>query len=401
VNDTYGHGAGDELLRVVAQRLVACVRPADTVARLGGDEFAVLLENTGPGEATVAVQRMLEVAGRPVPLAGTEVVVHTSIGLTTSTDASVTPDQLLAQADAAMYSAKARGKHRYDLFVPAMQVAMESRSRLRTELDRGLTRGEFRLLYQPIVELRTGAQVGVEALVRWQHPERGLLPPGEFIALAEDSGQIVDLGAWVVAAACRDVAALGGAGRVSVNVSARQLQHPRLLPDIREALAASGLHPERLVLEITETATVSGSAADIEATLATLGALKELGLKIALDDFGTGYSPLSYLRRFPVDLLKIDRSFVAGIVGSVEDEAIVRGVVEMAHALGLQAVAEGVEEPAQHALLLALGCDMGQGYLWMRPSELHVAVAGSPQVPVPRPPELPPAVALPGGAPAG
>jgi EAL domain-containing protein (putative c-di-GMP-specific phosphodiesterase class I) len=326
------------------------------------------------------------------------VVVHTSIGLTTTRDSSVTPDQLLAQADAAMYSAKARGKHRYDCFVPAMQVEMESRSRLRTELDRGLTRGEFHLLYQPIVELGTGAQVGMEALVRWEHPERGLLAPDEFIALAEDSGQIVDLGAWVVAAACRDVAALGGEGRVSVNVSARQLQHPRLLSDIRQALTASGLDPARLILEITETATVSGSAADIEATLATLAELKDLGLKIALDDFGTGYSPLSYLRRFPVDLLKIDRSFVAGIVGSVEDEAIVRGVIEMAHALGLQAVAEGVEEPAQHELLRQLGCDMGQGYLWMRPSLLHLASVPRPVgVPVPRTPP----VVLPDGAPSG
>ena len=384
INDTHGHAAGDELLRAIAQRLVACVRPADTVARLGGDEFAVLLEETDLPSATAAVQRMLELTCRPVPLAGTEVVVHSSIGLTVSTAVDTTPDQLLAQADAAMYSAKQRGKHRYDLFVPAMQIAIESRSRLRTELDRALANDELRLLYQPIVDLGTGQQVGMEALVRWQHPDRGLLAPGEFISVAEDSGQVVDLGAWVLRTACRDVAALGAAGRVSVNVSARQLQHPRLMGDVQAALSESGLPPDRLVLEITETAAVTGSAAEIEATLATLTALKELGLQIALDDFGTGYSPLSYLRRFPVDLLKIDRSFVSGIVGSTEDEAIVRGVIEMAHALGLKTVAEGVEEPAQRELLLGLGCDMGQGYLWSRPTDLDAAAQGL-QLPLPRP----------------
>ena len=368
VNDTFGHAAGDELLQAVAARLVACVRPADTVARLGGDEFAVLLEGSDLAAAEEVAKRMLQATALPVALAGTEVVVHTSIGLTLSEDSSQTPDQLLAQADAAMYAAKDRGKQRFDVFVPAMQSAMEARSRLRTELGRALTRDQLELRYQPMVDLRTGRKTGVEALVRWRHPERGLLAPDAFIASAEESGQILDLGAWVLETACRDARRLPASTRMSVNVSARQLQHPDLVRVVRAALASSGLPASRLTLEITETATVSGSQSEVEATISRLTELRALGLQVALDDFGTGYSPLSYLRRYPVDLLKIDRSFVRGIVTGVEDRAIVRGVIEMAHALGMRALAEGVETPEQAALLTELGCDLGQGFLWMRPA---------------------------------
>ncbi len=371
VNDTFGHAAGDELLRAVAQRLVGCVRPADTVARLGGDEFAVLLEDADLDDASEVAERMLIATAAPVALAGTEVVVHTSIGLTLSIDPAVTPDQLLAQADAAMYTAKERGKQRYDVFIPAMQTAMEARSRVRTELDRALSRGELVLHYQPVVDLRTGRKIGVEALVRWEHPERGLLAPEAFIGHAEDSGQILGIGAWVLETACRAARDLPEDARMSVNVAARQLQHPALVADVRAALTSSGLPAARLTLEITETATLSGTQADVEAMIARLAELRALGVQVALDDFGTGYSPLSYLRRYPVDLLKIDRSFVTGIVGGAEDEAIVRGVVEMAHALGMRALAEGVETQEQADLLTGLGCDFGQGYLWMRPAPLE------------------------------
>jgi diguanylate cyclase (GGDEF)-like protein/PAS domain S-box-containing protein len=371
VNDTFGHAAGDELLQEVAQRLVGCVRPADTVARLGGDEFAVLLEDSTLADAQDVAERVLHATSMPVSLGGSEVVVHASIGITLADDPGETPDQLLAQADAAMYTAKERGKQRYDVFAPAMQAAMEARSRVRTELDRALTRGELALHYQPVVDLRTGSKTGVEALVRWQHPERGLLPPKDFIEHAEDSGHILGIGTWVLHTACRDALALPPTTRMSVNVSARQLQHPGLVAVVQDALTSSGLPAHRLVLEITETATVSGSPSEVEATIGRLTELRALGLAVALDDFGTGYSPLSYLRRYPVDVLKIDRSFVTGIVGAPEDQAIVRGVVEMAHALGMRALAEGVETEAQATLLTALGCDLGQGYLWMRPEPLE------------------------------
>ncbi|MCU1594198.1 MAG: Sensory box histidine kinase [Frankiales bacterium] len=366
VNDSLGHGAGDDLLCTIADRLSACVRPQDTVARFGGDEFAVLLEDTSVSEALRVVERIREATALPVNLGDAQVVIHTSIGLAATTTKDTTPDQLLAEADAAMYAAKGRGSHCYDVFEPAMRVATEMRSRARTEIEHALVRDEFRVHYQPILDISSGAHIGVEALVRWQHPERGLLTPAAFIDHAEESGQITSIGQWVLTTACRDTASLAGGSHMSVNVSARQLQQPDLVDVVADVLATSGLSPDRLVLEITETATV----ADIEGAILRLEELKGLGLQLALDDFGTGYSPLSYLRRFPVDYLKIDRSFVRGVAKSEEDKAIVRGVIDMAHALGLRAVAEGVEEVEQQEVLRALGCDLGQGYLWMRPVPL-------------------------------
>ncbi|MDQ4039774.1 MAG: EAL domain-containing protein [Actinomycetota bacterium] len=379
VNDTLGHRVGDELLRVIAARLVTCLRPGDTIARLGGDEFAILLEDTDLTTATSIVERMLEVVVVPVVLADTEIVVRASVGLAFADDPASDADQLLAHADAAMYAAKARGKHCFDVFEPAMQAAAETRSRLRTEIDRALARDEFRLRYQPILDLRTGETVGVEALIRWAHPERGLLSPKAFIQYAEDSGQIVELGTWVLNQACSDAVRFGPTVNLNVNVSGRHLQHPDIVRDISEALSLSGLAEHRLVLEITETATVSDGHAhaypDAQTPLAKLRELKGLGLQVALDDFGTGYSSLSHMRRFPADYVKIDRSFVREITNTPEDEAIVRGVIDLAHALGLRVVAEGVENPAQLAVLISLGCDLGQGFLWLGPAVLDDVTA--------------------------
>ena len=378
VNDTLGHGAGDELLTTVAERLSSCLRPGDTVARFGGDEFAVLLEATDLDTAVLVAERILDRTAESVDLDGTLVTAHTSIGLAPTHGTSVTADQLLAEADAAMYAAKSRGSHCYDVFDPAMRQATERRARLRHDLDRALAGDELRLHYQPIVDLSTGKRIGVEALVRWQHPERGLLGPKDFIDHAEESGQITGLGQWVLSTACDAALDLERDAHMSVNVSARQLQQPDFVERVAQALEQRGLRPHRLVLEITETAAV----ADFDGAIARLTELKALGLQLALDDFGTGYSPLSYLRRFPVDYLKIDRSFVAGVSASSEDRAIVRGVIDMAHALGLQAIAEGVEDAQQQQVLTDLGCDLGQGYYWLPPVPLESLPGWA--LPVPR-----------------
>jgi diguanylate cyclase (GGDEF)-like protein/PAS domain S-box-containing protein len=381
VNDTHGHEAGDRLLVAIGERLSACLRPDDTVARLGGDEFAILLEDTDIPAALLVVDRILESTKRPVLLGASEVVIHTSIGLAPAHAGHTTPDQLLAEADAAMYAAKARGSHCVEVFEPLMKVAAELRSRIRTEINHALERDEFRLHYQPIVVLSTGEQVGVEALIRWEHPERGLLPPEAFIDHAEASGQITAMGAWVLATACSSTAHLPPGARMSVNVSARQLQQPDLVDTVAGALTSSGLAADRLVLEITETATV----ADMDGAIRRLAELRALGLHFALDDFGTGYSPLSHLRKLPVDYLKIDRSFVREIEHSAEDRAIVRGVIEMAHALGLATIAEGIEKTGQRDILGELGCDLGQGFLWKRPVPLEEL--GTWAVPAPRSPD--------------
>jgi diguanylate cyclase (GGDEF)-like protein/PAS domain S-box-containing protein len=366
VNDGHGHGAGDKLLINLGERLADCLRPSDTVARFGGDEFAILFEDTNLATALDIVERLLERLTQPISIGDTEVVIHASIGVAPSDERHTGPDQLLAEADAAMYTAKASGGNCASVFKPAMRVAAESRSRVRTDIDQALLNNEFLLFYQPIVHLESGVQRGVEALVRWMHPERGLLTPADFIDTAETSGQIVDIGQWVLGAACQAPALLNSGGYVSVNISARQLRLPNLVQVVSDALEMANLFPDRLVLEITETATVG----DVEGAIDRLVELKELGLKIALDDFGTGYSPLSYLRSFPVDFLKIDRSFVRNIAHSPEDRAIVGGVIDIAHALGLATIAEGVETPSQREIMTELGCDLGQGYLWVRPAPL-------------------------------
>ena len=397
VNDSLGHGAGDVLLTTVARRLLNATRGCDAVARLGGDEFAVLVDDVpGPGEVAIVAERILEAMRRPVHLEGADVTVAVSVGIATSAHAE-TAEALLRDADVAMYRAKADGKGQYRVFEPAMHAAALARLRLEGELRRAVTdqlaepsaglsadasfvgddarcepaaagSGRFYLAYQPIVSLTTGEVRSVEALLRWQHPDRGPISPAEFVPLAEETGLIVPLGRWVLHAACQQAGAWrrvhgGAALRVAVNVAERQLRDPGFVADVRAALAASRLPSGALLLEITEGALMQ----EPERVRRTLVALKALGVQLALDDFGTGYSSLSYLQRFPIDVLKIDQSFVRGVASEEGDRAIARTVVALGQALGLHTVAEGVETEAQRAALAALGCDLGQGYLYARP----------------------------------
>jgi diguanylate cyclase (GGDEF)-like protein len=365
VNDSLGHAAGDLLLAGVAERLLLCVRPEDTVARFGGDEFAVLLEETDEAEAVRVASRIGEHLGRPFPLVGHDVHVHASTGIAVGGD---DPEELIANADAVMYSVKGRGKGSYAVFRPEMRLAAVRRSTLKTELESALERQEFELHYQPIVELASGSVVGVEALVRWHHPERGLLPPVEFIGLAEESGVILSIGRWVLARACLQVRAwestLGLDGlEVSCNVSPRQLLHGGLVDEVTAALDVSGLAPERLTLEITESAMVG----DTEAAIAKLDEVKGLGVRLAIDDFGIGYSSLNYLQRLPVDLIKLDKSFVDTVGPGPDEPVLVDAILQIGRTLRLCTVAEGIEHEHQQARLVELGCDRGQGDYFARP----------------------------------
>ena len=370
VNDTFGHGAGDVLLRGVAERLQACMRPGDTVARFGGDEFALLLEDASSQMAEAVAGRVIATLRRPFRILDREVHARASVGLALYRG-NETTDELLSGADTAMYVAKARGKSHYEVFEPSMRDLAVERSGLRNDLEWAVPRSELAIHYQPVVDVLTGELRGFEALVRWNHPTRGLLGPNEFIVLAEESGLIISIGAWVLRHACRQVAVwrrLHGADlTMAVNVSARQLQNPGLVAVITHALKDAGLDPGALVLEITESATV----ADTEGVIARLAELKALGVGLAIDDFGTGYSSLSYLRRFPVDQLKVDRSFVAGLASSSGDLAIVASVVNLANALGIHVVAEGVETVSQLEKLCEMGCDLAQGYNWHRPVDAN------------------------------
>ncbi len=366
VNDSMGHDAGDRLLQTAAQRLVKCTRPTDTVARLGGDEFGILLEGISDhASIEQIVASIIESFNQPLQLDGNDIYVGATIGVAFS-EADDDTEQLLRNADIAMYSAKAAGKARYAVFQPRMQEQLQERLRLEEDIDRGLERGEFFLDFQPVIDLNTLELLGVEALMRWRHPEHGLVLPGRFIPTAEESGQIIEMGRWGLIEACRQVKAWretipSGSGlRVSVNVSSRHLQHADLVEDVRRALDLSGIDPGSLVIELTESTIMHNT----EINLAKLKELKGLGVRLAIDDFGTGYSSLSYLHRFPIDILKIDRSFVSRLTDSSEGPELARAVVMLGETLGLETVAEGIEQEAQVNELRELGCVAGQGFLF-------------------------------------
>jgi diguanylate cyclase (GGDEF)-like protein len=368
VNDGLGHEAGDRLLCVVAARLVGATRTHDTVARLGGDEFALLLEGVrDDAEAMAIIERVESAMRTPMSLDGKPVAITASTGIARS-GPDARADELLRNADVAMYRAKARGGGAHALFVPEMHAAVLDRLELEADLRMAIAAQQFHLLYQPVVELASGRVVGVEALLRWNHYKRGLVMPGEFIPLAEESGLIIPLGRWVLNEACRQGALFGGpALSISVNLSGRQLQHAGLTDDVVDALRRSGLPPDRLVLEITESVIMQ----DTEATLHKLQALKTLGIRLAIDDFGTGYSSLGYLQRFPIDILKLDKTFVDGVARGGTDAALARAIIALGDTLHLSTVAEGVEHAQQRDELLALGCELAQGYLFARPLDAH------------------------------
>lgn len=369
VNDTLGHGHGDQLLATLAQRLLNATRGCDTVARLGGDEFGVLLENAGTdADAIIVAERIAASLRPPFTLGDQQLSVSASIGIARATDDDNT-ETLLRNADVAMYRAKSERRGRHAIFEPTMHQALVDRIALETDLRNGIERGELYLVYQPIVELDTGRITAIEALVRWAHPQRGTLPPALFIPLAEATGLIVPLGHFVLREACRqaahwqDTAPIGGAPAVTVNLSARQFQQEDLAAVVAAVLAESGLDPARLVLEITESVVTR----DIEAAIHQLRALKALGVQLAIDDFGTGYSSLSALQRFPIDILKIDKSFIDGVTGDGNDAALARTIIALGEMLHMRTVAEGIEYADQQQLVHTLGCQLGQGYLFAKP----------------------------------
>jgi diguanylate cyclase (GGDEF)-like protein/PAS domain S-box-containing protein len=370
INDSLGHAAGDHLLVQVAQRLQACIRTTDTVARLGGDEFTILLDDTSDLAGAVQIaERIVAALAAPFTLNGHELFITTSIGIVLSTPGQDSSDDLMRNADIAMYQAKAQGKARYEVFNSHLNAQAMARLRLEADLRRAIERGEFVIYYQPQIDLVTGQMQGLEALVRWEHSERGLIAPVEFIPVAEETGLIRPLGQWVLAEACRQVQEWSARypsavpAVLSVNLSAQQVNQPGFVDEVARVLARTGFEPRRLQLEITESVIMN----DAPATLVTLRALKELGVQLAIDDFGTGYSSLSYLKRFPVDVLKIDRTFVTGLGHDAEDTAIVQAIITLANTLGLHVTAEGVESAAQLAQLQALGCQLGQGYYFAKP----------------------------------
>ena len=373
INDSLGHDSGDRLLQAVAQRLIKTTRSTDTVARLGGDEFAILLEGI---VAMQEVERMaaslIEQLDQPFSIGAHEVRVSASIGVAFSTP-TAGAEALLSEADIAMYHAKAAGKNRYLSFQPHMQESRHERLRLESDISRAVAEDELFLEYQPIVDLGTRSLLGVEALVRWRHPDLGVLMPGQFIHIAEECGQIVKLGRWVLMQACQALRSwrgtvAGGAGlRVAVNISSRHLQHGDLVQDVARALEASGLEPGNLVIELTESTIMHNTDANLE----RLRQLKVLGVRLAIDDFGTGYSSLSYLHRFPIDILKIDRSFVSRLTNTDNGPELARAVITLGETLGLDTVAEGIELEPQVPALLALGCVAGQGFLFAKAGSLE------------------------------
>jgi diguanylate cyclase (GGDEF)-like protein len=381
INDRYGHAGGDEVLAAVGDRLQALMRPGDTVARLSGDEFGILVEDvSGRRNAASIAARLIDAFDRPLVTAHHSISVSVSVGVDVQSTDARDAEVLVRNADFAMYGAKQTGKGRYRLYRTEERAAADSGARLRADLRGASIRDELRLHYQPIVDLQTSQIVAVEALVRWEHPERGLLYPAAFVPVAEEMGVIVDIGQWVLEQACaqlrrwRDVAPDLA---VSVNLSARQLHSARLVEEVREAIRLAGIAPSSLVLEVTESILADETAEVI------LRDLKGLGVRLAVDDFGTGYSSISYLRRFPIDILKIDREFTRDLA-SDEGLALFGGIVQLGHALGLETVAEGIEQPIQAQRAAQASCDCGQGYLFAIPGPAEeiqlrsVTLEGSP-----------------------
>jgi diguanylate cyclase (GGDEF)-like protein len=364
VNDALGHSIGDELLSAAAGRLRSCVREIDAVARLGGDEFAVVRVDIGhPSNAAKLAARIREVLTAPYDLSDHQSVIDTSIGIAVSPDDGTNADQLLRNADLALYEAKAAGRGMHRFFEAAMGTRIRARRDLEMDLRQALARGEFDLHYQPIVDLRTNEIKSCEALLRWRHPKRGLVPPIEFIPIAEETGLITRLGEWVLRTACADASSWPGDVRIAVNVSPVQLKRQDLAQQVMSALAATELAPNRLEIEITESTFIQ----NVESTLATLHRLHKLGVRISMDDFGTGHSSLSHLRSFPFDKLKIDRSFIEGLSDDGESGAIVRAIIALAGCLHMTTTAEGVESEEQRRAVKASGCTEMQGYLFSRP----------------------------------
>lgn len=370
VNDSLGHRAGDELLIEMASRLELCVRPGDTVSRIGGDEFTVLLENiSGVADAIRVAQRIAEQSMTLYAIGDRQIAVTASIGVAVSSDERRSADDLIRDADTAMYEAKRRGKSRYEVFDSGMNDSARDRLELEIALRRAIERGEFVVHYQPIVELPSGRISQVEALVRWNSPDRGLVQPDEFIPIAEESGIVVSLGEWVLKTATRqlrrwqDLYPEDPPLAMSVNLSPRQFLQPELVEFVREVLEDSGVAPGTLKLEINERVMME----DARQTASTLEQLQELGVRLTLDDFGTGYSSLSYLNRFPAHILKIDRSFVAGIGRNAGTTSLVDATVAIAKTLGMGVIAEGIETTGQLAYLIDLECERGQGFYFAEP----------------------------------
>ena len=372
VNDSFGHAIGDALLKEVGERVSAALRSADTAARLGGDEFAILLENTDDSHPDEVAARIFDALDAPFQIEGKELGVRASIGIAfgNGKGGAKATDELLRNADVAMYTAKGQGKSRCEVYQPTMHKSMLRRLELKSDLQRALEQNEFVLHYQPVIDLETQTISGLEALVRWEHPERGTIPPLEFIPLAEETGLIIPLGSWVLDTACREARRLQQKFpqkpplSVSVNLSSRQLQWPGIVAEVRNALRASGLPPNSLTLEVTESVMMQ----NVELSVLRLQELKALRVRIAIDDFGAGYSSLNYIRRFPVDILKVDKSFIDRIDEGGEGLALTAAIIDLAKVLKLRPVAEGVERSAQLDRLRELGCDYGQGYYFARPA---------------------------------
>ena len=366
VNDSLGHGAGDRVLREVAARLRGCLREPDTVGRLGGDEFAILAEGADLATARTLADGVLATLGAPFPLVGGQVTVRASVGIAVDEQLGLDEAQLLRNADIAMYAAKSSGKGTYQVFQSSMLRSVRDHHDLTAALEGAIERRELVVHYQPIVDLRDGRVAGAEALVRWPRPDRGLVPPAEFIPLAEETGLVVELDRFVLRQACRQMAGWtteAGPLLLHVNLSAHHLLRSDLASTVAAALRDSGLSPDCLALEITESVLMH----DLDVAIVRLHELKELGVHLAIDDFGTGYSSLAYLRQMPIDAVKIDKSFVDGVAGGPEESAVARAILALAATLHLDTVAEGVEQPEQAAALAELGCHLAQGFHFSRP----------------------------------